>query len=119
MNGESAVGALNLYAFEPSTPSVGMQARAAQFAEHAAGAVALALRIAEHGEMIDNLRTALTSRTVIDQAIGILMAQEKCDATAAFDLLRKASQGRNIKVRDVAAGIVAGVSRGSDGPRPG
>jgi GAF domain-containing protein len=119
MNGDTAVGALNLYAFEPSTPSVGMQARAAQFAEHAAGAVALALRIAEHGEMIDNLRTALTSRTVIDQAIGILMAQEKCDATAAFDLLRKASQGRNIKVRDVAAGIVAGVSRGSDGPRPG
>jgi GAF domain-containing protein len=120
MNGDSPIGALNLYSFERAAPSVSMQARAAQIAEHAAGALALALRIAEHGEMIDNLRIALTSRSTIDQAIGILMAQQRCDAATAFDLLRKASQGRNIKIRDVAAGILASVDgRAPTRRRPG
>jgi GAF domain-containing protein len=114
INGDHAIGALNLYAFEPSAPGGAMQARAAQIAEHAAGALALALRIAEHGEVIENLRTALTSRSTIDQAIGILMAQQRCDAGVAFDLLRKASQGRNTKLRDVAALIVAGVAANGD-----
>jgi transcriptional regulator with GAF, ATPase, and Fis domain len=110
LSGEVAIGALNLYAFEPSASGSAMQARAAQIAEHAAGALALALRIAERGEMIDNLRMALTSRSTIDQAIGILMAEQRCDAEAAFELLRKASQGRNTKLRDVAAAIVAAVA---------
>jgi GAF domain-containing protein len=113
ISGESAVGALNLYAFEPLVPRAPMQARAAHIAEHAAGAVAIALRIAEHSRAIDNLRTALTSRSTIDQAIGILMAQQRCDARSAFALLRQASQGRNIKLREVAAGIVAAIERGS------
>jgi GAF domain-containing protein len=114
LSGEVAIGALNLYAFEPSTPGGAMQARAAQIAEHAAGALALALRIAERGELIHNLRVALTSRSVIDQATGILMAEQRCDAETAFELLRKASQGRNTKLREVAAAIVAAVA--SPGP---
>jgi len=111
ISGEQPIGALNLYAFEPLAPDIEMQARAAQVAEHAAGAVAIALRIAEHSNAIDNLRTALTSRSTIDQAIGILMAQQRCDARTAFDLLRHASQGRNIKLREVASAIVGGVER--------
>jgi GAF domain-containing protein len=118
INDDHAIGALNLYAFEPSAPGGAMQARAAQIAEHAAGALALALRMAERGEVIDNLRLALTSRSIIDQAIGILMAQQRCDSRAAFDLLRKASQGRNTKLRDVAALILAGVEAGATTPRP-
>ena len=118
ISGEVAIGAMNLYAFEPMAPGLPMQARAAHIAEHAAGAVAIALRIAEHSNAIDNLRTALTSRSTIDQAIGILMAEQRCDARSAFALLRRASQGRNIKLREVAAGIVAGVERAAPGERP-
>ncbi len=112
VSGDEALGALNLYAFEPATPDGAMQVRAAQIAEHAAGALALALRIVERGEVIENLRTALSSRSTIDQAIGILMAQQRCDARAAFDLLRKASQSRNTKLREVATLIVASVAAG-------
>jgi transcriptional regulator with GAF, ATPase, and Fis domain len=119
ISGETAIGALNLYAFEPMMPGLPMQAKAAHIAEHAAGAVAIALRIAEHSKAIDNLRTALTSRSTIDQAIGILMGQQRCDARSAFALLRQASQGRNIKVREVAAGIVASVERGTASERRG
>jgi GAF domain-containing protein len=112
ISGDEALGALNLYAFAPSAPDAAMQARAAQIAEHAAGALALALRIVERGEVIENLQAALSSRSTIDQAIGILMAQQRCDSRAAFDLLRKASQGRNTKLREVAALVVAGVAAG-------
>jgi GAF domain-containing protein len=119
ISGETSIGALNLYGSHPQAPGAPMQARAAHIAEHAAGAVAIALRIAEHSQAIDNLRTALTSRSTIDQAIGILMAQQRCDARSAFALLRQASQGRNIKLREVAAAIVSAVERGSASERRG
>jgi AmiR/NasT family two-component response regulator len=67
----------------------------------------------------ENLRAALTSRSIIDQAIGILMAQQQCSTEVAFELLRKASQGRNVKLRDVAAQIVSSVQRRSPGQRDG
>ncbi len=115
LSGDRCIGAINFYAFEPLAPQVDVQARAGVVAAVAAGALALALRLAERGDTIAHLRTALTSRSTIDQAIGILMAQQRCTARTAFDALRKASQGRNIKLRHVAAGIVASVERGGLG----
>jgi GAF domain-containing protein len=115
LNGDASIGALNFYAFEALEPGVGLQARAGELAAVAAGALALALRLGQRDDMIAHLRTSLTSRSTIDQAIGILMAQQRCTARAAFDLLRKASQSRNIKLRDVAAGIVGSIERGSPG----
>jgi AmiR/NasT family two-component response regulator len=38
------------------------------------------------------------------------MAQQRCTSDEAFDMLRRASQSRNVKLRDVAAGIVTGIS---------
>ncbi len=52
----------------------------------------------------------LTSRAVIDWAIGIVMAQQHCDAEAAFGILRRASQNRNVRLRELAAEIVTAVS---------
>ena len=53
---------------------------------------------------------------VIEQAKGIVMAQQRCGPEEAFDLLRRASQRANIKVRDLAAQIVEHVaSSGSRG----
>lgn len=59
----------------------------------------------------EQLEAALTSRTVIDQAIGIIMAQNRCGPEDAFDTLRTASQNRNVKLRDLATRIVTAVSR--------
>jgi hypothetical protein len=46
---------------------------------------------------------------VIEQAKGILMAQQRCDPDEAFDLLRRASQRFNLPVRVLAAQLVRGV----------
>ena len=48
-------------------------------------------------------RTALDSRDVIGQAKGILMERRGLPADQAFDVLRRASQDLNVKLRDVAA----------------
>jgi transcriptional regulator with GAF, ATPase, and Fis domain len=117
INADKSIGALNFYALRQLAPDASLQARAAQLADRAAGALAVGLRMAEQSAEAENLRAALTSRSVIDQAIGILMAQQRCSSEAGFDLLRRASQSRNIKLRDVAAQIVAGVERGTtEGP---
>ena len=57
-----------------------------------------------------NRRHSPASRAVIDQALGILMGQNRCPAAEAFDILRTASQNRNVKLRDVAVQIVTAVS---------
>jgi AmiR/NasT family two-component response regulator len=46
---------------------------------------------------------------IIDQAIGILMAQQRCSSGVAFEILRSASQDRNVKLRTIAADIVRAV----------
>ncbi len=65
--------------------------------------------LADQTQLADDLLHALSSRAVIDQTIGIIMAQQRCAATVAFDLLRQASQNRNIKLRELAAEIVEAV----------
>lgn len=53
------------------------------------------------------LQARLASMPVIEQAKGILMAQFGWPEDQAFDALRRTSQRENIKVRDLAAKIVA------------
>ncbi|WP_214367335.1 ANTAR domain-containing protein [Pseudonocardia sp. H11422] len=60
--------------------------------------------------MSQHLQAALASRAVIDQALGILMGQNKSAADQAFEILRTISQNRNVKLRDVAAEVITAVS---------
>lgn len=53
------------------------------------------------------LQARLASLPVIEQAKGIIMAQYGWPEDQAFDALRRASQRENIKVRDLAARVVA------------
>ena len=48
----------------------------------------------------------MKSRAIIEQAKGILMAAQGCPEGEAFELLVRASQRENVKLRDVAARIV-------------
>jgi ANTAR domain len=55
----------------------------------------------------------LSSRSVIDQAIGIVMAQQGGGPEDAFAALRTISQRRNIKLRTIAAELVEATRRRS------
>ena len=111
-------GALNLYATEPGSFSADDEATAARWTEQATGALTVALRIADGDDRADALVGGLDTRATIGQAVGLLMAQERCTAGQAFDLLRIASQRRNVKLRDVAAGVVVAFEEGL-ADRPG
>ena len=51
---------------------------------------------------------------MIEQAKGIIMAQQRCGSDEAFDLLRRASQRTNIKLHSLAAQIVEHVASGDN-----
>jgi GAF domain-containing protein len=113
------IGALNIYASTPRAFGPAEQLVAGRFADEASRALALAVRMAERSEMSAHLQSALASRAVIDQALGIIMGQHRCTADEAFEVLRSISQNRNVKLRDIAAEMVTAVSGQppSDTPR--
>ena len=107
----SSIGALNVYSSVPAAFAAESQQAATAVAEAVAVAVANADahdRLAEHAH---NMRLAMQSRAVIEQAKGVLMAQQGIGAEQAFEVLREASQRYNRKLRDIARGIVESTQR--------
>jgi GAF domain-containing protein len=104
------VGCYNFYSTLPEGFAEESRGQLEVFAGNAAGAVAVAVKLADQALLSEDLHQALTSRAVIDRAIGIIMAQQRCDAGTAFAILQRASQNRNIKLRELAAEIVTAVS---------
>jgi hypothetical protein len=56
--------------------------------------------------LVGHLRTALTTRSTVGQAQGLLMHRGGLDTERSFTALRVASQHANVKLRDVAAALV-------------
>ncbi|GAA0443157.1 ANTAR domain-containing protein [Streptomyces stramineus] len=69
--------------------------------------MALVIEILELRAENDQLTRALSSRAVIDQARGMVMALAPCPSERAWELLVDVSQHCNVKLRDVAASLVA------------
>ena len=95
---EDKLGALNLYseragAFTERSEQVGWL-----LASHAAVAFASARTDAQ-------LQEAMATRQDIAEAMGILMERYKVTERQAFAMLVKASQNRNIKLREIARAI--------------
>ncbi len=96
---DDTMGALNLYstqtdAFDDQDVVVG-----SVFAAHAAVALANAHRKA-------NLETKAITRDIIGMAKGIIMARQNVSEDEAFDVLRRASQRMNVKLRELAVRVV-------------
>ena len=63
---------------------------------------------------IDQLKRALISRAVIDQAKGIIMGAHRITADEAFDMLVDKSQRQNVKLNQLAAQFVAEIIEARD-----
>jgi hypothetical protein len=112
----ASIGALNNYSTGVAAFASPASLRAGtDVAEVIAVAVANADAHAQLFEQARNMRQAMESRAVIEQAKGVLMAQRHVDAEQAFEILREASQRYNRKLRDIAFGIV----ESTQGNRPG
>ena len=98
--------ALNLYSPALDAFSGEPLRRAELFTQEVARTLPTALRLAEHVRLTTHLQEALASRSTIDQALGVLMAQNRCTRDEAFGILRRASQHRNLKLREIAATVI-------------
>lgn len=107
--GGNTAGTLNLYSSDRSPWDPPTSEAARLLARQATVLLAHAAALAHSEQMNATLRRALETRTVIGQAQGVLMARQGTTPDEAFDVLRRASQRTNRKLRDVAAEIVAGV----------
>ena len=65
----------------------------------------LEAKLQEANRQIETLRQALSSRAVIDQAKGVIMALYRIDADAAFARLAEVSQVANVKVTRLATAL--------------
>ena len=99
-------GALNLYAQSPNAFGATDRAKATILGALAGAAIAATARRVDLQSQNVNLQAALVSRELIGQAQGILMERERVSAEQAFDILRRASQHLNEKLRDVAQNLV-------------
>lgn len=99
------LGALNYYSYTAGALDELDRDIALILAAHAAVALHAARTLETEQLKNAQLTEGLQSRDVIGQAKGILMERRGCDAGQAFDILRRASQDLNVKLRDVAATV--------------
>ena len=100
------LGALNLYSRRPHAFDDDAETNVKAFAAHAAIVLANAQVYWDSRQLNENLHEAMQSRSTIDHAVGILVARGGRSPDDAFQVLVRASQRQNRKLRDVAAEIV-------------
>lgn len=96
---EQTIGGLNLYSTSTDVISHDTALMAELFATHAALALG---RVRVQAE----LESAIGTRGLVGQAIGIVMERHQLDADRAFEYLVRVSQDSNTKLRDLAVLLI-------------
>ena len=105
------VGALNVYNSTGRPFSADAERIAGSFATFAGIVIANAGLQQDLVDLAAQLEAAVRSRAVIDQAKGIIMAQNRCSGEDAFRVLVRASQSRNVKLALLAEQLVGGIAQ--------
>lgn len=108
--GEEAHAAISLHSSKAHDFGAEMIGAVEAYVHQASHVLRLAVRMARHRDIEDDLRAAMASRTTIDLAVGIIMGQNRCSQDEAVAILKAASNHRNQPLVDVAAEVVEGVS---------
>ena len=103
---DQVVGAINVYAHDKDVFDQHAAELGELFAKPAAVAVHNAQVLAQAQALSAQLQTALTTRPVIDQAIGIIRGRTGGSAEDGFDRLRRISQSENVKLAVIAQRVV-------------
>lgn len=104
--GDQLIGAINTYAHSRDAFGDHAVELGSQFAGPAAVSVHNAQLLDHAQERTKQLQSALSTRAVIDQAIGIVRSRSGVDADEAFKRLVRMSQAENIKLYVVAERLV-------------
>jgi len=103
---DRVVGAMNVYAHAKDVFDDHAVELGEMFAVPAAVAVHNAQVLAQAMALTTQLQTALSSRPIIDQAVGIVRSRSGCNAEEAFARLHTISQNENTRLITVAQRVV-------------
>jgi AmiR/NasT family two-component response regulator len=84
--------------------------KALGFAAAAHNTLHLSVRMDTAHRRAEDLDTAMKSRTAINLACGVIMAQNRCTQEEAVEILTKVASNRNRKLRDVATELIEQLS---------
>jgi GAF domain-containing protein len=108
-----ASAALNFFASKADAFTPPVYAKALGFAAVAHTTLQLSVRIDAAENRAAHLEAAMQSRTAINLACGVIMAQNRCSQSEAMEILTRVSSNRNRKLRDIAAELVEQIDGGS------
>jgi ANTAR domain/GAF domain len=106
VDSEGLAASLNLYSKRRLELGDEHVRSAEPFAEQLAAAMLSVEASRATAQLARDMADAMRSRAVIEQAKGMIMADQQIDADAAFERLVELSERSNVKLRDVARKIV-------------
>lgn len=107
-----ARAALNFFATKPHAFTPDVYEKAVGFGAAAHNTLHLSVRINSALNRAEDLEAAMESRTAINLACGVIMAQNRCTQAEAMEILTRVSSNRNRKLRDVATELIEQLSGG-------
>jgi AmiR/NasT family two-component response regulator len=103
---EAGLLTVTVYGLRPDVFDPAITRPAVMLCELGVRALANATKYEEERRAVAQMREALASRAVIEQAKGVIMHALGCDEDAAFAELRRVSHVSNRKVADIAGEVV-------------
>lgn len=107
---DQTLGALSLFRARPGALPVADQGVAQALADIATIGILHERALRQNEIVAGQLRGALDSRVVIEQAKGVLAEQGGLDMDQAFTVLRHHARAHHLKLRDVADAVVNGTA---------
>ncbi|MFE4226942.1 GAF and ANTAR domain-containing protein [Arthrobacter sp. NPDC056886] len=105
-----SAAALNCYSSESGDFEPGTVEQVQEYAASISNILRLALRVHPAPPYPEHLRSALQSRAVIDAAVALVMAQNRCSHDQALALISRAATIKDTRMHDIAADIIAGAA---------
>ena len=103
---DESIGAMNVYSGEPRAWQDADIRVARVLTDMAASYVANASELEQSRRTTEQLREALDSRIIIEQAKGMISVDQDCSVDDAFALLRDHSRRHSVSLRTVAEAVV-------------
>ena len=104
--GDETLGALGLYEQHPRSWTEQDVRVGLVLAKMASGYFVAASELERQRRIAEQLKRALETRVIVEQAKGILAAERHITVDAAYQLLRKHSRDHNARLHDVAVAVV-------------
>lgn len=102
------IGALSIFRAEPGLLTAEDTKIGQGLADMATISILHERALSQRTVLVEQLQFALSSRVIIEQAKGVLAERCRVDMGEAFAMLRKHARNNNLRLADVAKGVVAG-----------